>query len=270
MRIATLALVAAIAGGCRLAENYDEPAGPRYAGDHTGGVTPAPSDQLRVVTYNLRYAIEIDTAIVALRNPELANADVILMQELDANGADRIAAALNLRYVYYPASINALGTDFGPAILTSHRIAADRKLILPHRDPINGRLRNAVAADLDIAGRSLRVYSVHTSIITLGLGDRLEQVAALIDDAARVEGPALVGGDFNTGDPGSADQTVELFEDHAWTWSTAGTDDTGDGAGASWLLDFVFTRGLRARSAGVFRGDTGSDHRPVWAVVDAP
>ena len=268
MRIAIVGAALA-AAGCSAATNYDDPDGPRYAGDHTGAA-PVPRSSFRAVTYNLRYAIEIDKAIAALRSPELADADVILMQELDAAGTDRIAAALGLRYVYYPASVHGNGRDFGPAVLTPHPIVADHKLILPYHDPIQDRQRTATAAVLDVGGAEVTVYSVHTSIITLGLAARLEQVDAILDDAAAVAGPVIAGGDFNTGDPGSSDQTIDRFEDRGWAWASAGTDDTGKSRGLWFLLDYVFARDLPARSAGVFRGDAGSDHLPVWAVLDAP
>ena len=258
-----------VACGCGLAQNYDDPDGPRYAGNYAVSPPPARADFL-VVTYNLEYAIEVDTAIAALSTPPLAGADVILMQEMDAAATERIAAALSLAYVYYPSSVHRNGRDFGAAILTLHPIVADHKLILPHLDPGEGRLRTATAAVLDVAGTHVGVWSVHLSTVLLGLGARLEQAQTMIDDAAPFAGPAIAGGDFNTTDPTSADQTIAMFEDAQWAWSSAGTRDSVDTAAGSLLLDFVFARGLAAHEAGVFRGDAGSDHRPVWARLEAP
>ncbi len=269
MRTATVLAAAVLGSGCDVAENYLDPAGPRYAGDFHGGRPTPVGDELLVVTYNLRYAIAIDVAIAALGQPPLGGADIVLMQEMDAEGTERIAAALGLHYVYYPASIHTNGRDFGPAVLSPHPIIADHKLVLPHVDPSDGRVRTATAATLDLGGTEVAAYSVHTSIVALGLGARLDQAAAMISDAAPT-GPLVIGGDFNTGDPGSVDQTVDLFADRGLAWATAGTGDTGQRNGVRFLLDFVFARDLPARTAGVFTGEAGSDHRPVWARVAAP
>lgn len=254
--------------GCEVADNYLDPDGPRYAGDYVSSPPPV-GDELLVVTYNLEYAIEIDRAIEVLREPPLAGADIILMQEMDGDGTDRIAAALGLRYVYYPGSIHHHGRDFGTAILTPHPLVADHKLLLPYADPINGRRRIATAATIDLAGVEVVAYSVHTSVVSLGLGARLEQAETSIDDAP-VGGPLVIAGDFNTGDPGSVDQTVEMFADRGLAWTTADTDDTCELAGVGFLLDFIFARELPGRSAGVLAGDAGSDHQPVWARLATP
>jgi endonuclease/exonuclease/phosphatase (EEP) superfamily protein YafD len=262
-----LGMTLAVLGGCETAVNYDDPSGPRYAGDHAGAPVAA-RDYLLVVTYNLEYATEVDKAIAALSMPPLADADAILMQEMDADATDRISDALGLRYVYYPASVHKYGRDFGPAILTPHPIIADHKVILPHHDPPDGRLRTATAATIDVTSALIELYSVHTSIITLGLGARLDQVETVIDNASGFAGPAVVGGDFNTGDPDAVDQTVDTFTDREWAWASAGTDDTAESNGAGFLLDFIFARGFGASAAGVFDGDSGSDHRPVWVRIE--
>lgn len=262
------AICAVALTGCELAHNYVDPDSPRYAGDYAEP-TPRAAETLLVVTYNLAYALEIDRAIAVLRAPPLADADIVLMQEMDGEGCERIASALGLRYVYYPASI-ARGRDFGTAVLTRHPITADHKLILPHAEPLNGRRRNATAARLIIGGRPVMVWSVHSSVITLGLGARLDQVQTVIDDTAKSDGQVIVGGDFNTADPDAATQTVELFEANELMWASEGVGDTGRGAGLTFLLDFLFTSGLTVLEAGVVRGDSGSDHQPVWMRVSAP
>lgn len=255
--------------GCELAHNYLDPDGPRYAGDYAEP-TPRPAETLLVVTYNLAYALEIDRAIAVLRAPPLANADIVLMQEMDRDGCERISSALGLRYVYYPASIAQHERDFGTAVLTRHAITADHKLILPHAEPLNGRRRNATAARLLVGERPVTVWSVHASVITLGLGARLDQVQTLIDDAAQADGPVIVGGDFNTADPDSARQTVELFGANGLVWASEGSGDTGRGGGLNFLLDFLFARGLTVLETGVLQGDSGSDHQPVWVRLSAP
>ncbi|PYP97430.1 MAG: hypothetical protein DMD34_03615 [Gemmatimonadetes bacterium] len=121
-------LVASLA--CGTGVNYTSAIGPRYI----GGVTPAvrddvPPPPLRLVTFNIQYAQAIDSAIAVLRSAEpLRHADIITLQEMDAPGTSRIADALGMSYVYYPATIHpATNRDFGNAILShSRRPSASR------------------------------------------------------------------------------------------------------------------------------------------------
>ena len=266
-RAAPLLLLLAL-GGCEIAKNYEDPAGPRYAGDF---VTAAPTrgPVLRVVTYNLALAEEVDIAIAALSHPPLGPADVILMQEMDAPAVERIARALGLRYVYYPSFVQKDGDDFGNAVLTRWPILSDRKVLLPYYDPYVHSRRAAVVAVLDLAGHGAVVGSMHLPTLATGLGARLEQsdvVCDALDATAAETGAALrfVGGDFNTPDPGAGDQVVELFEGRDYDWASAGAGSTVDWLLGSLTSDFIFSRGATSLARGVDHGETGTDHSPVW------
>ena len=266
-RAAPLLLLLALCG-CEIAKNYEDPAGPRYAGDF---VTAAPvaGPVLRVVTYNLALGEEVDTAIAALSRPPLAGADVVLMQEMDAPGVERIARALGLRYVYYPSFVQRDGDDFGNAVLTRWPLLFDRKVLLPSYDPYVHSRRAAVLAVVELAGHRAVVASMHTHTLGTGLGARLDQSEALCDalDAAAAEAGAplrFVGGDFNTPDPGAASQTVELFRERDYAWASEGAGSTVDWALGSLTSDFLFAQGATALARGVDRGETGTDHRPIW------
>jgi len=164
----TSSIVAAGASACSTQANYVDPEGPRYAADgvavtqDTGpwlAAGPAPVETIKVVSYNLRYGREIDAAIEVLAgSPELAGADVILLQEMDALGVELIAHALGCSYVYYPAALRRSGRDFGNAVLTRGRIVEDRKVLLPHKNPINRQQRIGVRTDLELGRRTLRAY----------------------------------------------------------------------------------------------------------------
>jgi endonuclease/exonuclease/phosphatase (EEP) superfamily protein YafD len=253
---------------CALATNYEDPEGPRYAGDFVLA-PPTAGPRLRVVTYNLALGEEVDTAIAALSTPPLAQADVVLMQEMDAAGVERIARALGLRYVYYPAFVQKDGDDFGNAVLTPWPLLSDRKVLLPHYDPYVHSRRAAVLAVVELAGQRAVVASTHVATLGTGLGARLDQSDALCDalEAAAAESGAtlrFVGGDFNTPDLGAGGQLVELFVERGYAWASEGAGTTVDWALGSLTSDFVFARGADALARGVDTGDTGTDHRPVW------
>ena len=92
-RIVLPIVVASVISGpaCGVAHNYLDRSGPRYAG---GLVTAAASSQesrreLKVVTFNIRYAREVERAIELLRFCEvLREADVIALQEMDGAGTN--------------------------------------------------------------------------------------------------------------------------------------------------------------------------------------
>ena len=247
--------------GCTIEPNYLDPNGPRHAGDHTGGATPS-DDGLLVVSYNLALGREIERAIAALQREPLAGADLILMQEMDPEGVEKIASALRLRYVYYPASLKQ-GRDWGNAIFSRWPLLDDHKLLLPHADPYTDTRRIAVAARVEVAGRSVLVHCTHIATPALGLGARLDQIQTIIDDAG--EAPlAVMGGDFNTGDPGSGPQVLDLLRSSRFAWASDRARGSGSRLGYHFTLDYVFARGLAASASGTFDGEAGSDHQPVW------
>jgi endonuclease/exonuclease/phosphatase family metal-dependent hydrolase len=216
------------------------------------------------VTFNIEYAKRIDAALAALRShPDLRGADVLALQEMDAPGVERIARELGLNYVYYPASLHP-GTrrDVGNAILSPWPLDDDRKLLLPHRSRVLGQGRAAVTARVLVAGRPIRVYSVHLgSPLGTSGGNRRQQAEVILADARAFAEPVLVAGDFNSSSVG------RLFEGEGFVWPTKGKGATT----RRFSFDHVLARGLVPRAvagAGVAREvRDASDHRPVWAVL---
>ena len=194
-------LAALLALGCR-GFNYTSPSGPRYASEPlapaSSTVAPDSVDSIRVVTFNVKFARHIDQAITLLRSTAaLQNADIITLQEMDEAGTSRIAAALTMSYVYYPASVEH-GRDFGNAILSRWPIVADEKIVLPHLARFVGTQRIATAATVTVRGVSLRVYSVHLATrLEIGPGSRRDQVHAVLADAVAYP-RVVIGGDMNS------------------------------------------------------------------------
>jgi endonuclease/exonuclease/phosphatase family metal-dependent hydrolase len=267
------ALAAALVGlaaaiGCRT-YNYVSPLGPRYAGTSAAPAPPVSRTSppaLRVVTFNVQYAEHIDRAIALLESSAaLRNADIIALQEMDAPGARRIAAALAMSYVYYPASVAPkTGRDFGNAILSRWPIVADAKVVLPHIARGRGSERIATAATVMIDGIALRVYSVHLATkLEIGPGARRDQVRAVLADAARYP-RVVVSGDMNSRGIGKE------FRAAGFLWPTE--HDPATHLFFNW--DHIFLRGLATAAsapAGVVRDTLGaSDHWPAWAVAVLP
>lgn len=260
--VACLLAATALLPGCRHARNYLDPRGPVYAGDHaTGLVTARAPGALRIVTFNIEYALRVDRALIALSDhPRLRGADLIALQEMDAPGTERIARALGLNYVYYPASVHPQHRrDVGNAILTPWPIEATFKLPLPHRSRLVRQARAAVVALVRVGGLRMRAYSLHLGSPLGASGrQRRDQIEVVLGDARESLDPVIIAGDFN-----SMGIARHLIAD-GYSWLTEGVGPTT----RSFSFDHVFVRGLAfdVASAGVAREvRDASDHRPVWA-----
>jgi endonuclease/exonuclease/phosphatase family metal-dependent hydrolase len=261
MRWRPILFLAAGIAGCHSPINYTEPVGPRYAG---GTARPPRADaRLRVVTLNTHYAERLDSVLVLLTgDPLLRDADVLLLQEMDAPSCDSLAARLGMAYVYYPSTVHpATQRDFGTAILSRRPIVADAKLVLPHRGRASGTRRVVTAATIQVGEEQVRVYSVHLgTLFEIGPGARRAQLRAVLADAA-AHPLAIVGGDFNTGGLDAA------LEGAGFDWPTR------NGVRTTWLgrWDHILVRGFGevgvAATGTVHERRGASDHRPVWLIV---
>jgi endonuclease/exonuclease/phosphatase family metal-dependent hydrolase len=267
-----IALLLSVVCSCATARNYMDPVAPRFAGGAPDTARPAAAaganpgaTVLRVVTFNIQFARNIDAAIRLLATEaDLRGADLIALQEMDEEGAARIAAALAMRYVYYPATVHPTNDrNFGNAILSRWPLVADRKLLLPYQSDLRRTQRIAVCGTVAVGGRRIRVYSVHLGTsFEIDPDRRADQLGTILDDAAASPDPVIIAGDLNSHAIG--EQAVE----RGYEWPTRDVGRT------KWLFswDHVFLRGFppgAVRAAGRTSDAGGaSDHRPVWAVVD--
>jgi endonuclease/exonuclease/phosphatase family metal-dependent hydrolase len=249
---------------CATGRNYPNPDGPRYAGGTAvAGTGYKNAAALRVVSFNIEFGLQVDSAIAVLAaDPALRNADVLLLQEMDEQGTRRVADTLGMGYVYYP-SVFRFNThrDLGNAILARWPIVEDRKIVLPHLARIVHSQRAATAATIRVGEALVRVYSLHLGTMAgLAPADRRDQLQAVLADAGRYP-RVVIGGDLN--DPGIA----QIARDMGYTWPTQrGPSTTRIGR-----LDHILLKGLRSpdsAAAGTVLDNHGaSDHRPVWAVA---
>jgi endonuclease/exonuclease/phosphatase family metal-dependent hydrolase len=246
---------------CAPTINLLNPTSPKFEGTYAlTAPSSAPPSRIRVVSFNIKMADRIGSAIKVLQGDSLRNADIISLQEMDESGVKRIAQALHLNYVYYPGSIHpARDRYFGPAILSRWPIEQSWKIVLPHEAPIRHQRRNATAATIDVGGQCIRVYAVHLETqMRATQRDRESQAHAILADAAGAQCPVIVAGDFNSKAIG------KYFEQNGYAWPTRNVGKTI--SFFSW--DHIFVRGLEPADAvaGRVRELHGaSDHHPVWA-----
>ncbi len=250
-------------------DNFCQPDRPVYQGSYAGSSGPFPGE-FSVVSWNIKFANQVKAAIEELeRAPQLRNADIILLQEMDETGVEAIAAALGLDYVYYPASVHCrTGRNFGNAVLSRWEIASSEKVLLPHESPRTGERRIAVRAFLDMAGRSVHAYSVHTETFALSAPKRYEQFRSLVDDIATLEQePVVVGGDFNTIKAKNIIRLEEHLRQAGLERVSTGAEPTLRAGFLSFTFDHIFVRGLTGVANCVWRDTAASDHFPVWQLL---
>ena len=259
-------LMLAAAAACRTGRNYPSPDGPRYAGDPLARVDAGRGDTLRIVSFNIEYARQVDSAAVLLaKDAALRDADIILLQEMDAPGTRRIAEALGMWHVYYPA-IHRLRADqdFGNAVLSRWPIVSDAKLTLPHTSRYAGTQRIATAATIRAGSTLVRVYSAHLGTpADISAGSRREQMRTILADAAGFD-RVVIGGDMNSGSVG------EVARAAGYAWPT----EHGPRTTLLGRWDHIFMRGFvmpDSNSSGTALSAKGlSDHVPVWARAVVP
>jgi len=254
------------------------------------GVTPAPLSStctLRIATWNLHFAPDPADLAARIQTSDLASADVILTQEVDAypdepsSRASRLAAALGMTYVFAPATTVGEHTH-GLAIFSRYPLTAPAIRELPFFDnALNPERRIALRADVDLGDELLRIVDVHLDT-RMAPADRIFQLHPAVNDS----GDRLIaGGDFNTLPWSWAGGTVPVTSTEAVTGQqqAAVVDDymlgnaftralTPDSPTFpvplfSMRLDNLYARGPAITAAAVAPVD-GSDHRPVWVDVD--
>ncbi|HKJ03852.1 MAG TPA: endonuclease/exonuclease/phosphatase family protein [Longimicrobiales bacterium] len=218
-------------------------------------------DTLLVVSFNVENSQEVDSALQVLTTEgALKDPDILLLQEVDEDAVRRVAQALDMAFVYYPAILRkATGRHFGNAVLSRWPVADDEKLVLPHVAIFGRTQRIATAVTVQVGSTPVRVYSVHLATpVNLALRDRQDQIRAVLRDAARYP-HVVIGGDLNSGSVGN------LALQRGFAWPTR----EGPRTVLFGRWDHIFFKGLRPPDAGasgtILDNRGASDHRPVWA-----
>lgn len=249
-------------------------------------VSPAPRapSEVKVVSYNIRWrgGDDLRKLIQLLKDdPEIGGASIIGLQEVDrnkkrtgnTNTVKLIAEKLGLYYAWTapPAAEADKEEETGVAILSNYPLADIQRIVLPHEGP-GRRRRVAIGATITISGAPLRVYSVHSEN-RISVSKKIDQVKAVLQDLAHrpKNWQAIVLGDLNTWEPAAVKQTTGLFARENFT--TPFAQDNSTFARTILIipvrlkLDWIWLRGLEAKSSGIDQKIDLSDHWPLWTVV---
>jgi endonuclease/exonuclease/phosphatase family metal-dependent hydrolase len=248
--------------------DYSDPGKPLYKGNYAD-LPGKFSGVLRVIAWNLHYGEKLAQAIATLENaPELRDADVLLLQEMDAEGVETLAQTLHYNYVFYPAAFHRQRKEeYGNAILSKWPLRDPAKIVLPNWLPGWLQSRNAARAVIDTGEEHILVYSVHLDTTWMIPRWVMSQVEFLVEQASKEDHFVVLGGDFNTWMPGSITTLESNMLNVGLQRLTEGTGYTFERSGLTLTLDHIFSqKGLNYR-AGVYRQTDASDHYPVWVEI---
>ena len=163
----------------------------------------SPSKSLRIVTYNIHKCRGMDARVrperVAAVLAEL-DADVIALQEVVRGKKEKdqlvvIAKAIGAKHYRFGATRKYRGADYGNAVISRLPIISHEAydITASRREP-----RGCLRADIDIGGRTLRLFNAH---LGTGLFERRKQAQLLIADKLlnnpNFSGSRIMLGDFN-------------------------------------------------------------------------
>lgn len=250
--------------------NYMHPSEPQYFCKDYEAPQKVPA-QIRVFTYNIQFAKKIKHAVALIKNHgNLNHADIILLQEMDADGVRHISDELKYNFVYYPAVKHPNhGRDFGNAILSKWPIADHQKLILPYVE-LNKLQRIAVLAGINVGPHRVLAISVHMDVwLKTELRTRqMNSVIQVIDPSVK---HCIIAGDFNTLTKKNYHATIDPFlhagfelatKNIAWSykhWYILNRKTS---------LDHIFTKGLHLLETDKVQSKKPSDHFPIWAELE--
>ena len=268
--------------------SYEEENAPLFAGDYIDQnimCVPGDNPSIKVVSFNIEFAQNIDEAIALLKQEPLVDADVILLQEMDEKGTDSIAKSLNMSYAYYPAIFHPKhGQNVGNAILSKWKIIESHKIKLPHPSsyPAPMKAKNyvfrktATVAKIEIHGDIIVFASTHAAAFKTTLKKRefAKALASQIQDSEVAY--AVVGGDFNSMGRADIDATVTPFISSNFLWASQFIGMTISTkkpilnffSTDAFQLDHLFVKGMCINDIGKVNQIGVSDHLPIWAEME--
>lgn len=252
---------------CSAPRNYISPDRPKFTGSYAPDVETF-NDTLKVVSFNIKFAEKIKQAISELQTqPQLRNADIILLQEMDESGTDSIASSLSYNYVYYPATVHPQSDrNFGNAILSKWPLHSHKKILLPYEPVLGKTKRIAVSSYVAHPKNDLLVYSVHTATAVVSAEKRLSQADSILNSISRQHPQMIIGGDFNTLFSQNVRDLEAVFLKNGFLRASREAGPTVEKAFLNLTLDHIFVKGLELIGSGTTE-TLASDHKPLWVLL---
>lgn len=248
-----------------------------------------PGCTLRIAAWNVKKLPDPDALTNALlATTEISKADVVLLQESSSYATEAmprtamVAESLQMTWAHQPVRDLDDGGVQGNGILSRYPLERVMVKKLPFiEQPYHAQARGALAADVVVGDRRVRVMSVHLDV-RISISDRIRQLDPAVTS---LDEAAVVGGDFNTAPWQWIEGLVPLTSSEAvigmdqaavldsymssrrFTSNVSPDTVTFPIPGFPMRLDNLYSRAVTVTASGVEPSD-GSDHYPLWVDVD--
>ncbi len=252
-----------------------------------------PPGCLRVATFNVHFGKKVLAIAEALRyNPNLAQADIILFQEIEHHAkeivsrAAKIARVLGMEHSYVPArKLQLKNGTHGIAILSRQPLRGAQTISLPYyiNFPLRHKPRIALRVEINFVGKAVSIYNIHLDT-TLNSRERLAQLQTVMNDIYLQAGKSaiILGGDFNTAPLFFLGRMIPVFYSNQKKklrtyLKSVGFDTrcqtvgrTMRQGGMYFQLDGIYTKTAPVVQFAVEKSVRVSDHFPLWADIKIP
>src|SRR5581483_10438428 len=239
---------------------------------------PPGADAISVASLNLAHETNFEKILHDVEAaPRLRNADILLLQEVaNEDGgpsiADRLAERMNYSVSFSPEEPKVY--DRGLAVLSKFPIKDSRvEKLAQYNLLFKTRRRFALAVKVRVPAGDLRIWNAHLDT-RINAEQRLKQIQPVMEEAARLAGPRLIGGDFNTNDfywiehtlpvPRAGYRSRVRREMARFGFETPFPDRLTTLPIARQHLDWMFVSGMETLSASA-EPIPFSDHNAIWA-----
>ena len=162
------------------------------------------ADTISIASLNLDHQSSFEKVVHDFEAaPRVSHADIILLQEVahvegGASIASRLADRLGYQVAFAPEGKGVY--DRGLAVVSKFPIEESKvEWLTPYNLVFKTRHRFALAVKLRVPSGEMRIWNAHLDT-RINADQRLKQLQPVMDEAAKLTGPRLIGGDFNTND----------------------------------------------------------------------
>ena len=163
-----------------------------------------PAETITIASLNLDHEANFEKVLHDVEAaPRLRDANILLLQEVahvegGPSIAKRLADRLGYSVAFEPEGPKIY--DRGLAVVSKFPIEESKvEWLTPYNLRFHTRHRFALAVTLRGPSGDLRVWNAHLDT-RINPDQRLDQLQPVMDEAAKLAGPRLIGGDFNTND----------------------------------------------------------------------